>query len=232
MARTADKVYDLIRHDILDGSYEAGHHLKEEVLAESIGVSRTPIREALRQLHADGLVDFIANQGTFVANWAADDLDEIFGLRALLEGYGCHLAARRISDDDLDRLDCLANQMLELYRSQGEAATDQIARLNNEFHQLILKASGNRRLTSMISHIVAVPLVHRTFHRYDSAALQRSLTHHGELVTALRWRDPAWASSVMRAHILAARRSLRATSNDTPDPFGIAIESDPDFVED
>jgi DNA-binding GntR family transcriptional regulator len=222
MARTADRAYEAIRRQILEGNYEAGFHLKEGALAEAVGVSRTPVREALRQLHAEGLVDFVANQGTFVANWAAEDLDEIFGLRALLESYGCQLAARRISEEDLARLDQLAEQMSELRAREGLMASDDIAELNNEFHQVVLEASGNRRLTSMMSNVVAVPLVLRTFHRYDEAALKRSLAGHHELVTALRWRDPAWASSVMRSHILAARCSLRNVLDVEP-----SVDSDP-----
>lgn len=218
MARTAEKAYDVIRRHILDGTYEAGRHLKEELLADAVGVSRTPVREALRQLNAEGLVDFVANQGTFVANWATEDLDEIFGLRALLESYGCQLAARRISDEDLDRLEALAGEMSARHVADGARATDRIAELNNEFHQVVLEASGNRRLTSMVSHIVAVPLVHRTFHRYDDAATERSLAGHHELVAALRWHDPAWASSVMRSHILAARCSLRNAGDGSPAP--------------
>jgi DNA-binding GntR family transcriptional regulator len=224
VARAADVAYEAIRQRILDGTYETGFHLKEEVIAATVGASRTPVREALRRLNSEGLVDFVAHQGMFVANWAAEDLDEIFGLRALLESYGCRLAARRIDDAGLDRLEELANEMSRLHDEQGAEASDEIARLNNEFHQILIESSGNRRLASMVRHIVAVPLVYRTFHRYDEQALNRSLAGHHELVVAMRERDPDWAASVMRSHILAARASLRGTNGGETVPVDLEDE--------
>ena len=85
MAAAVEKAYSAIRDGIMDGTYSGGSHLKAEDLAVAIGVSRTPVREALRRLHSEGLVDFVANRGAYVLNWDKSDVDEVFGLRMVLE---------------------------------------------------------------------------------------------------------------------------------------------------
>lgn len=202
-----DHAYRLIRGQILSGERNGGDWLREEDLAEAIGVSRTPIREALRRLTAEGLVRYERNRGVQVQAWTVQDLDEIFSLRSVLEPWGCRLAALSTSVD-LEALDLLAHDMDRA--ADGETAdVDLITDLNNRFHRMILDGSGNRRLGSVVSSVVQVPLVWRTFSHYSEADLRRSLAHHHELVAALRAGDPDWAESVMRSHVRAAWNSLR-----------------------
>lgn len=204
----SDHAYRLIRGQILSGARAGGDWLREGDLAESIGVSRTPVREALRRLTAEGLVHYERNRGVQVAVWTASDLDEIFSLRSVLEPWACRLAASSASVD-LDKLDRLAHDMDAAARASATANVDQITELNNRFHRLILDGSGNRRLGSVVSSVVRVPLVWQTFSHYSDADLARSLAHHHELVSALTARDPDWAESVMRSHVRAAWNSLR-----------------------
>lgn len=210
-----DHAYRLIRAQILSGERTSGEWLREGDLAETLGVSRTPVREALRRLTAEGLVHYERNRGVQVRPWTDEDLDEIFGLRSLLEPYGCRLAALAGSVD-LGLLDDLANQMDEAARS-AVPDVDRITELNNRFHRLTMEGAGNRRLAGVVSSVVEVPLVRQTFTHYDEAALRRSLVHHHELVSALAAGDPDWAESVMRSHVRAAWNSLASRGAGAPE---------------
>ena len=103
MARAVDKAYEVIRNAVLQGEFGVGFRLKENELAESIGVSRTPIREALRRLNSEGLIDFKSNHRATVARWSEENVEDMFRLRALLEGFATGLAAERISDGQIDQ---------------------------------------------------------------------------------------------------------------------------------
>ncbi|GAA1605870.1 GntR family transcriptional regulator [Kribbella sancticallisti] len=208
---SADDAYHLIREQILSGHRAGGDWLREGELAESIGVSRTPVREALRRLTAEGLVHYERNRGVQVQDWSEHDLDEIFSLRAVLEPWGCRLAAVA-GIVDVDVLDDLATQMDKVAPGGRPTDVDKLTDLNNLFHRTILEGAQNSRLTGVISSVVQVPLVWRTFTRYTPEALQRSLAHHHELVAALTAQDPVWAESVMQSHVRAAWHTLR-----TPD---------------
>ena len=106
-----ETAYDFLRNSIMVGSYAAGDRIKEEWIAEQIGVSRTPIRQAMQKLAAQGFVVVSHHQGARVANWSSQDLSEITELRALLEGFGARLAATKISERELDELRGLAEKM-------------------------------------------------------------------------------------------------------------------------
>lgn len=218
--RTAEDAYRTIRNQILRGERAGGEWLREGELAASLGVSRTPVREALRRLAAEGLVQHERNRGVQVASWSWHDLDEIFDLRSVLEPWGSGLAATN-GLADVEELSRLADAMDEA-ASGPQPDVDAITVLNNAFHREVMKASGSLRLTQLMSSVVEVPLVWRTFSHYTPEALRRSLAHHHELVEALRAGDATWAESVMRSHIRAARATLRRDQvpldqNATPD---------------
>jgi DNA-binding GntR family transcriptional regulator len=206
-SHASDHAYRLIRAQILSGQRAGGEWLREGDLAESIGVSRTPVREALRRLTAEGLVRYERNRGVQVAAWTPQDLDEIFSLRSVLEPWACRLAAMS-QTVDLGELDRLAHDMDEAARG-AVADVDRISDLTNRFHRLVLEGSRNRRLGAVVSSVVQVPLVWQTFSHYTDHDLRRSLAHHHELVAALTAGDPEWAESVMRSHVRAAWSSLR-----------------------
>ena len=204
MARAADVAYASLREMILSGTVEAGSRLGEVELAATLGLSRTPVREALQRLGTEGLVEVLPHRGARVVRWSAEDLEEIFELRAQLEPYGAARAARRgLHPDRLDELAGLCDGM-----ESAVAARDfqRVTALNDELHTAIVHGSGNSRLPALVRSVVHVPLVLGTFERYDEQSLARSMGHHRELVAALRAGDSAWAESVMRSHIRAAER--------------------------
>lgn len=196
-------VTETIRDRILAGVYPAGHHLRENAIATDLKVSRTPVREALQRLAADGLIDLSRNRGARVTGFTGEELDEIFGLRVLLEGFGARLAAIRMTDEPLEQLQQLDRQMA----AAGEAARENLAVLNIKFHLLILETSGNERLQTLASSLVRI-VATSVFERYSESDVSRSIHHHGELIAAFRAKDGDWAEAVMRAHLLSGRRSV------------------------
>ena len=171
MADAVQHAYDAIRHRIASGEYAAGAHLKGEDLAVSLGISRTPVREALRRLHSEGLVELIPNRGASVVSWTRADIDEVFGLRAVLESYAAELAAQRLGVAELDELDRLAEITARLAASDAPGERAEIAIANSRFHQLILAAAAHPRLAAMAASVVQMPLVMQTFRAYTRVDL-------------------------------------------------------------
>jgi DNA-binding GntR family transcriptional regulator len=211
MAQAVDKAYEAIREGIVRGVYPQGAHLTAQALAAASGLSRTPVREAMRRLHAEGLIKFIAHRGAFVSSWSEDEILEIYQLRLLLEGFAAETAARHATAAQLAELRGLAEEMAALVETGGPELVDAIAARNNRFHKLIVQASGNARLQDLLGSIVEVPLVLSTFRRYSQNEMRRSMGQHLELVAALEARDGAWARSVMASHILSAQHTLLAS---------------------
>ncbi|MCW5749992.1 MAG: GntR family transcriptional regulator [Alphaproteobacteria bacterium] len=204
------KAYADIRRRIIANEYQQGERLKEEDLAVEVGVSRTPIREALRRLAIEGMVELRPNYGAFVSTWSSRDLEQMFDLRATLEGSVAAMATPRMSAATIAELRALAEQMVATAAVRQPDALERIAELNDTFHKMILVAAESPRLSRLMGQLVELPIVLRTFNCYDEEELQRSLGHHRELVAAFTARDGAWAEAVMRAHVLAAKHSLLA----------------------
>jgi DNA-binding GntR family transcriptional regulator len=209
-SRAADRAYNDLRSGILLGTYAPGSRLGELDLAEAVGVSRTPIREALSRLAADGLVELLPNRGARVSRWSTEGLRELYEIRGVLESFAAQKACANAITEDLEQLTALCDEMEEAAAS-GEMV--QLADLNGSFHDRILELAGNERLSAMIRSVRQLPLVVRTFHDYDVEALARSMSHHREIVAAIRARDTEWAAAVMRSHIHAARDVLLASGS-------------------
>lgn len=216
MERAVDRAYSSIRAAILDGRYGPGARLGEAELAQLTEASRTPVREALRQLEVEGLVEVLPHRGARVSAFTADDLDEIYDLRMTLEALAAGRAATRITADGIDRMAELCDEM-EVAAAAGRL--DAVAAANVAFHDIVREASASTRLTSMLAAVTQLPLMMRTFHRYAPDDLRRSAGHHRELVAALRARDEVWADAVMRSHVRAAKSvllaALRADESET-----------------
>lgn len=211
-----DRAYTVLRAEILDGARPAGSRLPEDTLAEELGVSRTPVREALQRLGTEGLVEHLPHRGARVSGWTTDDLQETFELRALLEGLGARRAAARATAADVTGLRELCTRMEHAIRPGGPRDLDALTTHNSAFHAELLRISASTRLTVMVAGVVHVPLVMRTFHQYSDHALARSQHHHRELCDALAHGDGEWAESVMRSHVLAARTFLVSPEKTEP----------------
>ncbi|MCD2185976.1 GntR family transcriptional regulator [Actinomycetospora soli] len=204
-ARASERAHHALRDEILRGALPPGARLGEVELAERLGVSRTPIREALSRLAAEGLVEVLPHRGARVVSFSADDLDGIFDVRLALEPRATGRAATRVTAEDLDALDDLATHMLAIGAPGPEQDLDALVGLNRDFHARLLEVAAAPALSAALANVVHLPVVLRTFHTYDPASLARSLAHHAEIVAALRVADADWASAVMRSHIRNAR---------------------------
>lgn len=206
MAKASDKAYETIRAMILSGELAAGDQLGEEALAERCGVSRTPIRDALRRLEAELLVTRTDSQRSYVADWSIDDVADAFELRAMLEGHAARRAAERMDDATLERLrSCNSAIFAAVMGKNADVAT--FLDRNREFHAIILEAADSRRLASLLGSLIEQPVVWRTAQHYGRESFNRSHSEHDDLLAAFARRDGAWAEDIMAGHI---RRAFHA----------------------
>lgn len=218
MARAAEKAYLTVRERILRGIYPAALRLTEQEIADATGVSRTPVREALRRLQAEGFVTVIANQGAIVTEWSAGDTNDVFELRALLEPYGAARAAQRVTPEGIAELRKLAQAQYDECERRADGFLERVGSLNSRFHRLIQSFSGNARLATLMPVLIEAPLVLRTFVTYEPRELLRSASHHIEIVSALEAGDSEWAAAIMRSHIHAAQNSSRRSQDVVSNP--------------
>ena len=199
---------ELIRQAIIDGRLNPGQRLKEEELAGELGISRTPVREALLMLQAEGLVDAAPNRGATVRSHSAEDLDDLYKLRAVLEGYATRRAASRLADGAIAGLreSCVRfNGLLDEGADMGELVKE-----NFVFHQTILEGAGSARLTTMVRQVIELPLVYRSYAWYSPEQQRISGHYHLQITRALEDRDAERAELIMKEHIFEARDLLLA----------------------
>lgn len=205
LARPASAVAaTLIREAITQGRLEPGARLKEETLAAELGLSRTPIREALLLLQSEGLVEAVPNRGAFVRSYDPADLRDMYELRALLEGHAAKLAAERIAGAQLKELRASCARFERLVERAAEPTTAtvrELVRENGVFHDTVLAAAANERLAGMVRQVVAIPLVYKSYVWYSPDQVRASALAHAALVEAFEERDAVRAESLMREHI-------------------------------
>lgn len=208
METVASRICSAVKEQIIDGRYAPGARITEQTIAAEFSSSRTPVREAMRQLVADGFALFKPNSGTVVRQWTPAQKREIFDLRALIETEIAGLAALRIGKVEIEMLAKLQDEIEAQGADLSVDNTARIGRLNRDFHNAIARASQNERLVSMLATAIEIPIVQQTFRRYSAAQLRRSFGHHRELIEAFRVHDEAWAKCVMGSHIHSAKQTL------------------------
>jgi DNA-binding GntR family transcriptional regulator len=207
--RSGDDVYAAIKDALASGRYGAGQYLREEQLAKSLGVSRTPVREALRRLDAEGWVETRPNYGVRVKAWTLQDAREIFEARLLIESHLAGRAALHIQAPDIERLKTLADAMMAItQRPSTPESCDAWFAANGEFHAIITAAANNARLDRSLRSMKETPLIKWTFDTYGDEDRERSARQHFEIVAALEQRNAAWAEAITRCHILAAEKAV------------------------
>ncbi len=200
-ASLSDKVYDHLRNGIIEGRYKTGECLVEMKIAEELQVSRTPVREALKQLELEDLVVSQPNRGVIVKGFTREDYRDVFTIRHLLEGLAAYWAAERISQEQLDRLGELV-ELMDLYTRKKDA--DHLVRLDTMFHEIIYEASNSRTL----KHVLAS--LHHNTHLARQSSLTvpdrapKSLEEHKKIYAAIEAHDADAAKACMEQHILIA----------------------------
>lgn len=211
-ADSSERAYAALFARISDGEIRAGDRLFEQSLAQDLGVSRTPVRDALKRLAAEGLVDIEPHRGAQVVSLTREDVAALYAIRAEFEPVAARLAVPTMSDDDVARLGDLAARMERIVADGDDAGG--LTALNNAFHTVFVDGAGNRHLSIALQALFRPAVVTRTFRTYDRRALERSMQHHAELVEAAGARDGEWAEAVMRAHVLSARHATSAPRED------------------
>lgn len=209
-----DVTHQQVRRLILQGELAPGARLTETQIAEALNVSRTPVREAFRRLEADGFVKIVRNRGAFVSTWTEADLEEIYGLRFMLESYGARIGAEKIGDDQIRELERLATAMELAVRNQDEGYAEECAYLNTEFHAGIVRSAGNQRLSTIVSSLTSLPLVHRSIILQSTEELRRSWSQHRDTIEAMRIHDGACAEALVRSHIYIGRSLMRRAARE------------------
>ncbi|MBS3976288.1 MAG: GntR family transcriptional regulator [Syntrophomonadaceae bacterium] len=198
-----EQVYISLKNAIFAGVFKPGERLREIELAEKLGVSRTPIREAISQLKLEGLLTPLAGGGVKVVEFSIDEIHEIFDLRVLLETYGIQKAIENISEAQLKRLDEIVATSKIAYQ-QGNL--ERIIELNTQFHNEIITASRNKRLGEFIASLRNYLQAFRNVSMRHSLEPEVSLSGHTELLQAIKERDQDKALETMHSHLAIARK--------------------------
>ncbi|MDQ0217242.1 GntR family transcriptional regulator [Peribacillus cavernae] len=199
--------YEFIKDSIIQGKFEPGMRLGEESLAKELNLSRTPVREAIKQLEAEGLVVPL-KRGVSVRHFSKEDIRQIYDLRTLLEGYGASQAAIHRTGEDLKRMEAanaLYEKAIDKYLESDMNSIKEIVDMNQEFHDAIVNASKNSHIQFHISKVVVVPLVFRSFNWYNPYQLKQSLEVHKIIHNAVRNKEPERARIAMHEHIYQGR---------------------------
>lgn len=219
MAKSADKhvasLADRISAKISAGEYPSGSYLRQETLAEEFSVSRTPIREALRQLEAKGVIQHVPNQGAIVIAPDARDIREAYQVRAELEGLAISLAVEWITDEQIERMRNAQKKFSEAVDKLTVAARNANAKVhlrnlpnwvesNDEFHGVVIEASGNRRLKQMIRdlHLGFTRNIMLSALTMDGRRMRENVSQHDAILAATIRHDPVEARKAMTHHIL------------------------------
>jgi DNA-binding GntR family transcriptional regulator len=203
----ADVANEIIRA-IAEGELKPGDRVIEQHLAEQMGISRAPIREALRELEGQGIVVTIDRKGAFVANLTRRDVEELFTLREALEGLAVRLTAGRATQADLDRL---AACTAEMKAAAARADVKPFVESDLLFHELICERSGHRRLVRMLNGVRTLQRLFMVMSKYSMLAedqLAREAEAHQPIIGALAARDAEAAESAIRRHIHEAMTHL------------------------
>lgn len=198
-------VFESLREAIIQGRLKPGERLMEMQLADEMGVSRTPVREAIRKLELEGFVVMIPRKGAYVAGISVKDIVDIFEVRAALEALAAGLAAERITDEELEDLERTLVQISEVSDRKDLNA---IVETDTNFHELIYRACRNERLVQIITHLKEQIQRFRTTSLSQPGRSKDALGEHRAIVEAISERNAELAQTLAREHIENAEQSL------------------------
>lgn len=198
-------VFESLREAIIMGNLRPGERLMEIQLAEQMGVSRTPVREAIRKLELEGLVVMVPRKGAYVAGLSIKDIADVFEIRKALEGLAAELAADRISDEEIENLERVLHRLAD---SVEHKKLDEFIDVDTEFHAVLFQAGRNDRLSQMISNL------REQIHRFRNTSLSMpgrmtaALEEHRKIVEAISQHDVDEAKRLAQEHIENAENTI------------------------
>ena len=202
------RVFQKIREDILTGVYKEHDELREVSIGEELGVSRTPVREALRQLELEGLVTIVPNKGAYVTGITPQDVHDIYKIRSLLEGLCARWATEHITGRQIEELEEIILLSEFHLRKKSADQAEQVSELDGKFHKVLYEASNSRILEHVLSD----------FHKYVQMArmmsvgakdrAERSIEEHRDILKAIKDKDPDKAEWLANQHIMKVMENL------------------------
>ena len=201
-----EDVADRLREQIFSKELAPGSWLDEQSLAKQFGISRTPMREAIKVLASEGLITMKMRRGAYVTEVARKDLEQIFTILSLLEGEAAREAAAKASEEELNQLDYWHHR---LEKAAADRDIEQFFEINGKFHELIREIAGNCWMNGVIEDLRKVLKLHRRDSLTSTGRLQNSLIEHRAILNALLKRDQAGAESIMRKHMAQGLEALR-----------------------
>ena len=199
-----EEVAELLRQRIFARELEPGSWIDELRIAEALGISRTPLREALKVLAAEGLVTMKVRRGAYVTEVSEKDLHDVYHLLALLESDAARVVARQASEEQLARIAVLQQDL--------ESATedrDRFFAINEAFHHLLLEMAGNRWRDQMVADLRKVMKLNRHNSLFKEGRIEQSLAEHRDIVEALKSRQPELAAERMSAHFMSGLQAAQ-----------------------
>lgn len=205
-----EKTYDYLKSNILSGRFVPGERLAEEHLAKELGVSRTPVREALHKLEQDGLIEPLESRGFCIPKDSEEEIEDLFELRTVLEGYTLKLICERITDEQIGRLEEIIDKAEVSLRRKR---IDEVFQWNTEFHDILYgMVADKRRFYNLIVNIRKYVLRYRKDTLQYLGAAKRTIDGHRQILLALKLKDPDLCERVMRAHIREAKDDALQTN--------------------
>jgi DNA-binding GntR family transcriptional regulator len=193
-----EEIANNLRELIMSGELQEGDKIKEDELCSLMGISKTPLREALRVLSVEGLIRLVPNRGSFVSTPTFEEIREMFDVMSVLEGVCARAAAAKMGAKDLATLEKLHERLEENYRRKAQR---EYIRINNQYHAFIQELAGNRTLNQIVNGLRQKILLYR----YQSLNLPerfaQSIQEHRDLLEAFRKKDPKKAETLMRRHL-------------------------------
>ena len=201
------RVYSKLREDILNGKYSEHEELREIAIGEELGVSRTPVREAFRQLELEGLIQIIPNKGAYVIGISRKDVQDIYAIRSMLEGLCARWATEHITEEQMDEMEENV-YMAKFHAEKGHM--EKISELDNRFHHLLYEASNSKILENQLK------AYHEYVHRVRKKTLSKperglqSNEEHRQLIEAIKAKDADKAEMLAHQHVVNAYQNMIA----------------------
>lgn len=200
------RVFHRLREDILNGVYQEGEELKEVAIGNELGVSRTPVREAFRQLELEGLIQIVPNKGAYVTGITPKDIQDIYMIRSTLEGMAAKLATENITAEQLEEME--ENVYLAAFHA-SKGHMEQMAELDNRFHHILYEACGSKMLENLL----------QDFHQYVIRIRKKTLStkerglasneEHRSIMEAIKEKNPKDAEKLANKHIINAYNNIK-----------------------
>lgn len=202
-----EQIVSSLRESIIRGDLDPGQKLTEPELSEKLGISRTPIREAFRQLESEGFLTVMPRRGAIVSRISRKEIDDFYELKSLLEGYAARIGAEKIDEKGIKRLRKINEQLIDLSEIDD---VDAFFLKNDEFHNVFLSYCGNEKLLEFLEHMVKKFMRFRLGALSVPGRLKKSVKQHDEIIKAMAGKDGRLAEAVVSKHALLSGEELAA----------------------